>query len=216
VASISTANTKRGVADLLGTTSIHRFILDTIAAVSQLSDNMHAIKVIMDIMLGQLDEVRALLSLGSTSRLGSTVQTIQSVSIMSRDRPVFASATTKYSYKGVAITNASKVVAVMICTIVNICVELHGGDRRDLLSSTLDMRYLGLIVKLVIDRMPSNMRDSFAFSNDSMNSVKLSLYTTHTTGTMVISEATFVNARASWRNQINTVEWTLAVLVRLH
>ena len=49
---ITTTNAERGVADSLGTTSIHRFILDTVAAVSQLSDNMHAMKITMDIMLG--------------------------------------------------------------------------------------------------------------------------------------------------------------------
>jgi len=130
---------------------------------------------------------------------------------MSRNRPVSIFATTKYSHKSVTITNASKVVTVMICTIVNICVELHGSGGRGLSLSILDMRYFGSIVKLVMDRMPPNMRDSLAFSNDSMNSVKLLLCTTHTTGTMVISEATFVNVKAFWRNQINAVEWTLAV-----
>ena len=107
------------------------------------------------------------------------------------------SAAAKFTYKGVAITSAYKVVAVMICTIVDICVELHGGDIRSLSLSTLDVQYLGPIIRLVIDRMLSNMKDSLAFSNDSIGSVKLSLYTTQSAGIMVVSKAIFVNARAS-------------------
>ena len=196
-ATTATANAERGVADSLGTTSLHKFIADTAAGVSHLSDDMHAMKAMMDTMLAKLDEVRALLNSDISMRVVATSQPEASISTMSRGKPVSVSATAKFTYKGVAITSAYKVVAVMICTIIDICVELHRGDMRSLSLSTLDIWYLGPIVRLVMDRMPPNMKDSLAFSNDSMGSVKLSLCTTQSAGTMVVSEATFVNARAS-------------------
>jgi hypothetical protein len=213
--SASTANSHRAVHESLGTTPIHKFMADTTVAISQLSEDVHAMKVSLDLVLGRLDELKAVVSANTAARAASVVPIDESISTMSRGKPLSSSAS-KYTYKGSAVNSSFRMMAAVICTIVDICVERHTSLDRNLSSSTLDLKYLAPIIKLVMSKMAPNMSDSLTFSSDAMNSMKLSLCTTQASGTMVVSEATFVNARASWRNQLDAVEWAISVLARLH
>lgn len=79
-------------------------------------------------------------------------------------------------------------------------MKLHGSNKRDLSLFTLNIRYFRLIVKLVMNRILSNIRDNFIFSNDFINNIKLLLYIIYTTNIIIMTKIIFVNIKTFLKN----------------